>query len=318
MKKITFIDLFSGIWWFHIALKSVWWECVSACEIDKNARITYEYNFNHWDCNFFDNGFFFEDITKLKWNEFPDHDILCWGFPCQAFSIAGYRKWFEDERWNLFFDVARILKKKRPKVVFLENVKNLKSHDHWKTLATILDTLEHLWYYVKYDILNTYEYWDLPQNRERIYIVGFLNKYSYERFSFPEKIPLTKTIKDIIEDETDKNYFYEWKNLYVKIKDVVTNENSVYQWRRQYVRENKKWIFPTLTANMWTWGHNVPIVITQRWIRKITPRECLKIQWFPLNYKLPSISNWQLYKQIGNSVSVPVLQRICENILKAM
>ncbi|MGP1583293.1 MAG: DNA cytosine methyltransferase [Candidatus Altimarinota bacterium] len=318
MKKITFIDLFSGIGGFHIALKSVGGECVSACEIDKNARITYEYNFNHGDCNFFDNGFFFEDITKLKGNEFPDHDILCGGFPCQAFSIAGYRKGFEDERGNLFFDVARILKKKRPKVVFLENVKNLKSHDHGKTLATILDTLEHLGYYVKYDILNTYEYGDLPQNRERIYIVGFLNKYSYERFSFPEKIPLTKTIKDIIEDETDKNYFYEGKNLYVKIKDVVTNENSVYQWRRQYVRENKKGIFPTLTANMGTGGHNVPIVITQRGIRKITPRECLKIQGFPLNYKLPSISNGQLYKQIGNSVSVPVLQRICENILKAM
>lgn len=318
-KKFTFIDLFSWIWWFHIALKNIWWECVSACEIDKSARITYEYNFNDWNKNnLFNKWLFFEDITKLKWNEFPDHNILCWGFPCQAFSIAWYRKWFEDERWNLFFDVSRIIKKKKPDVIFLENVKNLKSHDNWKTFETIIDTLSHLWYFVKYEILNTYEYWNLPQNRERIYIVWFKNKESYDRFYFPKKTKLKVEIKDIIESNVDKSYFYEWKTLYNRIKDDIVKENVAYQWRRQYVRENKKWIFPTLTANMWTWWHNVPLILTKEWIRKITPKECFKIQWFPENYKLPWISNSQLYKQAWNSVSIPVLERIWENIIKAL
>jgi len=318
-KKFTFIDLFSWIWWFHIALKNIWWECVSACEIDKSARITYEYNFNNWNKeNFFNKWLFFEDITKLKWNEFPNHNILCWGFPCQAFSIAWYRKWFEDERWNLFFDVSRIIKEKKPDVIFLENVKNLKSHDNWKTFETILDTLSHLWYFVKYEILNTYEYWNLPQNRERIYIVWFKNKDSFKKFEFPKKIKLELEIKNILEDDIDKSFFYEWKTLYEKIKNDITKENVAYQWRRQYVRENKKWIFPTLTANMGTWWHNVPLILTKEWIRKITPKECFKIQGFPKDYKLPLISNSQLYKQAWNSVSVPVLERIWENIIKAL
>lgn len=318
-KKFTFIDLFSWIWWFHIALKNIWWECVSACEIDNSARITYEYNFNNWNKeNFFNKWLFFEDITKLKWDEFPNHNILCWGFPCQAFSIAWYRKWFEDERWNLFFDVSRIIKEKKPDVIFLENVKNLKSHDNWKTFETILDTLSHLWYFVKYDILNTYEYWNLPQNRERIYIVWFKNKDSFEKFEFPKKIKLEVEIKNILEDDIDKSFYYEWKTLYEKIKNDITKENVAYQWRRQYVRENKKWIFPTLTANMGTWWHNVPLILTKKWIRKITPKECFKIQGFPEDYKLPLISNSQLYKQAWNSVSVPVLERIWKNIIKAL
>jgi DNA (cytosine-5)-methyltransferase 1 len=319
-KRIfKFIDLFSWIWGFHIALKNVWWECVSACEIDKNARITYEYNFNNWKKdNLFNKWFFFNDITELSWNEFPEHDILCWGFPCQAFSIAWYRKGFEDWRWNLFFDVSRTIKNKQPKAIFLENVKNLKSHDDWKTFQTILDTLKHLWYHVKYEVLNTYEYWNLPQNRERIYIVWFREKEYYDKFSFPKKINLTKEIIHMLDKDVDKSFFYEWKPLYGKIKDDVNKENTAYQWRRQYVRENKKWVFPTLTANMWTWWHNVPIIYTKKWIRKLTPKECIRIQWFPENYKQPSISNWQLYKQAGNSVSVPVLERIWENIIKAL
>ena len=122
----------------------------------------------------------------------------------------------------------------------------------------------------------------------------------------------------MLDKDVDKSFFYEWKPLYGKIKDDVNKENTAYQWRRQYVRENKKWVFPTLTANMWTWWHNVPIIYTKKWIRKLTPKECIRIQWFPENYKQPSISNWQLYKQAGNSVSVPVLERIWENIIKAL
>ena len=316
--KFTFIDLFAWIWGFHIAFKNLWWEALSACEIDTNARITYEFNFND-DCkdNMFNNGLFLKDITKLSWYEIPSHDILCAWFPCQAFSIAWYRKGFKDERWNLFFDVAKIIKIHNPKVVFLENVKNLQSHDNWKTFKTIIETLKNLWYHVKYKILNSFEYGNIPQNRERIYILAFKDESAYNKFSFPSKTTLDKDIESVLEDKVDNSFYYNWKPLYERIKNYVNKKNTAYQWRRQYVRENKKWVFPTLTANMWTWWHNVPIVLVKNWTRKITPRECLKVQWFPSNYKLPSISNWQLYKQIWNSVSVPVIQRIWENILFA-
>jgi DNA (cytosine-5)-methyltransferase 1 len=317
-NKFKFIDLFAWIGGFHVAFHNLWWKCVSSCEIDKNARNTYEFNFKPKNKELFDNWYFFEDVTKLKWDEVLDHDILCWWFPCQAFSIAWNQKWFEDDRWNLFFDVARIVKKKKPKVVFLENVKNLTSHDKWNTFNVILDTLKNLWYHVKFQVLNTYEYWNVPQNRERIYIVWFKDKKSYNNFEFPWKINLDKKITDLLEKNVENTFYYNWKPLYDRIKDDVTNKNTAYQWRRQYVRENKKWLVPTLTANMWTWWHNVPIILVDDWIRKLTPKECIRFQWYPENYKFPSISNWQQYKQAWNSVSVPVIQRIWENIIKSL
>lgn len=316
-KKFTFVDLFAWIWGFHLAFNNLWWKCVSACEIDKNARNTYEFNYKKLNQELF-NGHFFEDITKLDWEEIKNHDILCGGFPCQAFSIAWYRKWFEDERWNLFFDVARIIKKKQPKIVFLENVKNLISHDSWNTFKVIIETLEKLWYHVKYQVLNTFEYWNVPQNRERIYIVWFKKKSWYEKFEFPNKISLDKKITDLLDKEVDSTFYYNWKPLYEKIKDDIKSKNTAYQWRRQYVRENKKWLVPTLTANMWTWWHNVPLILVNDWIRKLTPHECIRFQGFPDDFKFPSISNWQQYKQAWNSVSVPVIQRIWENIIKAI
>lgn len=318
MSSFKFIDLFAWIWGFHIALSNLWWKCVSSAEIDKNARKTYKNNFYKHNKELFDNNLFFDDVTKLSWEEIKDHNILCAGFPCQAFSIAWHRKWFEDDRWNLFFDVARIIKKKSPEVVFLENVKNLKSHDEWNTFKVILETLKDLWYYVHSEVLNSYEYWNVPQNRERIYIVGFKDKKAYDKFQFPKKIKLEKDIKSILEKNVDEKFYYNWKPLYDRIKDDVITENVAYQWRRQYVRENKKWVFPTLTANMWTWWHNVPIIYTKKWIRKITPKECLRVQGYPESYTFPDISNWQKYKQAWNSVSVPVLERIWKEIKKAL
>lgn len=317
-SKFSFIDLFAWIWWFHVAFNNLGGECVSSCEIDKNCRVTYEYNFKQGNSKLFDDWYFFEDITKLEWHEVKNHDILCGGFPCQAFSIAWNRKWFEDDRWNLFFDVARIIESKNPQVIFLENVKNLKSHDNGNTFKVILSKLKKLWYYIKYEVLNTYEYWNVPQNRERIYIVWFKDKKAYDKFQFPWKIKLEHSVINLLENNVDSNFYYNWKPLFEKIKDDIINKNSVYQWRRQYVRENKKWLVPTLTANMGTWWHNVPIVLVDDWIRKLTPKECIKFQGFPNDYKFPSISNWQKYKQAWNSVSVPVIQRIWKNILLAL
>lgn len=320
-KKDTlkFIDLFAGIWWFHIAFHNVGSDCVFSSEWDNNARKTYETNFKSLSPKLFESGNFSGDITKVDEKSMPDFDILTGWFPCQPFSIAGYKKWFHDEgRWDLFFDITRILKNKKPRAFLLENVKNLKTHDKWNTLKIIYQELESLGYHVTDKVLNSMEYWNLPQTRERIYIVWFLSNDAFRAFQFPEKIKLTKTIADCLEGNVDEKYYYNGKTLYEKIKDDIVKEDTVYQWRRQYVRENKSNVCPTLTANMGTGGHNVPIIKDKKWIRKLTPRECANFQGFPKDYILPNMADSALYKQFWNSVSIPVLQRIAENMLLAL
>jgi DNA (cytosine-5)-methyltransferase 1 len=314
----TFTDLFAWIWWFHIAFHNLWGKLVSAVERDKPARETYQANFFAWNEEVFLGGKFFEDITNIVPDQLPDHNILCAWFPCQSFSIAGYRKWFSDARWNVFFNLCDIIAHKKPEVIFLENVKNLKSHDEWKTFQIILETLESLWYHIKFQVLNCCEYGWIPQNRERIYIIWFRDKDACERFSFPDKIPLTLWVRDMLDTVNDPVYYYENSPLYPILKAEITDKNTSYQRRRKYVRANKSWVFPTLTANMGTWWHNVPLVLDKKWIRKLTPRECFRIQWFPEDFVLPNMWKSQLYKQAWNAVSVPVIQRIWVNVLKAI
>lgn len=311
--KFTFIDLFAGIGGFRIALQSLGGKCVFSSEWDANAQKTYFYNFGEIP---------YGDITKesIK-NCIPDgFDVLCAGFPCQAFSIAGYRKGFEDTRGTLFFDVAEIIKRKRPKAVFLENVKNLYTHDNGKTFAVIKATLEELGYVVYHKVMNSMEYANVPQNRERIFIVCFdpnLVK-NHHQFSFPERTELTHTIHDCIDPEiNDKALFYGAKFIhYEELKRDMVSMDTIYQWRRQYVRENKSNVCPTLTANMGTGGHNVPLILTKYGIRKLSPKECINFQGYPKEYQFPtSIANSAKYKQAGNSVVVPLITKVCQNII---
>lgn len=313
--SFKFIDLFAWVWGFHKALSQLWWECVFTSEIDINAKKTYEANYKESNPKLFSNWNFAWDITLQDEKTIPDHDILCAWFPCQSFSIAWYQKWFEDQRGTLFFDIIRILREKKTPIIFLENVKNLVSHAEWKTFKIMLQMLEDEWYYIHYKVMNSMEYWNIPQNRERIYIVWFRDKDKYDNFSFPEKIDLKTNFREILEHEVDEKYYYNWKPLFDKIKNDVNRLDRIYQWRRQYVRENKSWVCPTLTANMWMWGHNVPIILDKNWIRKITPREAFLIQWYPKDFVLPQIADSQLYKQAWNSVSVPVIKRVAEKLL---
>ncbi|HRX63487.1 MAG TPA: DNA cytosine methyltransferase [Candidatus Absconditabacterales bacterium] len=313
-----FVDFFAGVGGFHLALSRLGGQCVSVCEIDKKAMETYRLNFYEHNKELFDSGYFFEDITKLSGNEIPDHDIFCAGFPCQAFSIAGYRKGFEDDRGNLFFDVARIIEKKKPSVVFLENVKNLVSHDNGNTFKVIKETLVELGYYVHFKVLNSHQYGNVPQNRERIYIVGFRDKNAFNRFHFPSKIGLEVSFRDLLNEDAEEKYYYNNSHLYEKLVEGMKRYDTVYQWRRQYVRENKMGLCPTLTANMGTGGHNVPLIMDKKGIRKMTPRETFRMQGYPSNFKLPKLADSHLYKQAGNSVSVPVLERIGVSILEAI
>lgn len=312
--KIKTISLFAGVGGIDIGFEKNGFNTIFANDIDDFACKTYGVNF--------ENKLLCEDIKKIKTKDLPNFECLIGGFPCQAFSIAGYRKGFEDTRGTLFFEIVRILKEKKPNVVFLENVKNLVSHDNGKTFKKIIETLKELKYYVKYKILNACEYGNIPQNRERIYIVGFLNKKNYEKFEFPEPVKLEKKLKDVIDfnKKVDEKYYYtkeKYPKIMQKMKDFDDN-TTIYQWRRQYVRQNKNHLCPTLTANMGTGGHNVPLVITKFGVRKLTPKECFNLQGFPKNYKLPNIPTSQLYKQAGNSVCVTVIERIARNIKQAI
>lgn len=289
---------------------------VYANEFDKNARETYK--LNNPDVNL--DG---RDIHDVNPNEIPYADVIMGGFPCQAFSIAGYRKGFEDDRGDLFFELLKMISSKKPRVIFIENVKNLVSHDHGNTFKVIREALAVNGYYIKWKVLNGKDYGNVPQNRERIYVVGFNNKEDYLKFDFPEPIELKKSIKDVIDfnGQYDEKYYYRdgKQPFYDQLADSIDSQETVYQWRRKYVRENKAGVVPTLTANMGTGGHNVPLILTDsKEIRKLTPKETFNAQGYPKEFKLPDISNAQLYKQAGNSVVVPVINRIAENIVDVL
>ncbi len=307
------VDLFAGIGGIRLGFEKAGFSTVFANDFEAKCAETY-------NKNFITTKLVVEDITKISTKDIPDCDFVLGGFPCQAFSIAGYRHGFDDikGRGNLFFDIARIIKDKQPTGFLLENVKNLKSHDGGKTFAIIEQTLNELGYHIKSKVLNSMEYGNVPQNRERIYIVGFKDKKKTEEFEFPEPVKLTRTIKDILEKNVDEKYYYNGKPLYEKLKDDINEENQVYQWRRKYVRQNKKGVSPTLTANMGMGGHNVPIIFDGKGIRKLTPRECFRLQGFPDSYKLPNIADSALYKQAGNSVSTTVLERIRNQMAKVL
>ena len=315
--KFKFIDLFAGIGGFRLALQNLGGKCVFTSEWDENAKKTYRANFGETP---------FGDITKdYTKNYIPENfDVLCAGFPCQAFSIAGYQKGFHDTRGTLFFDLEKIIETKRPKAVFLENVKNLVSHDKGNTFKIIIEILEKKLGYKTYTkVLNSSTHANIPQNRERIFIVAFdpLQVKNHNKFTFPEPIPLTKTIHDILEKgkQSENLYYKEDHMYYSELKKTMTSKDTIYQWRRVYVRENKSNVCPTLTANMGAGGHNVPLVLDNYGIRKLTPKECFAFQGYPVDkYILPNIANSRLYMQAGNSVTTTLIERISEQIIKVL
>lgn len=311
-------SFFAGVGGIDLAFEQAGFNVIYANEIDEKAAKTYELNFNlKVDVR---------DIKDIEPSKLPDFNILVAGFPCQAFSIAGYREGFDDKkgRGNLFFDIINILEHKNVEVVFLENVKNLVSHDKGNTFKVIIRELERLGYFIKHKVLNGMEYGNIPQNRERIYIVAFKNKQAYERFEFPNKIDLTNRLDSVIdyENNVDNKYYYtqEKCSFFDELETKIIKHDTVYQWRRIYVRENQNNVCPTLTANMGMGGHNVPIIYTNsKKYRKLTPKECFNLQGYPKEYKLPEdIADSQLYKQAGNSVVVPVIRRIAEHIALAI
>lgn len=318
-NMMTVTGFFSGTGGIELGLAQTGrFRTVYANEWDTKASETYRLNFgdDHHVC---------EDINELDFTTLPESTLIGGGFPCQAFSVAGARQGFQDNkgRGNLFFRIAEAIEKKNPEVVFLENVKGLVGHDGGRTFTIILKQLEDLGYTTRWAVLNAKDYGNIPQGRERIYIVSFKDPHIAETFSFPEPIELTTRLEDVIdfEGQVDEKYYYTpQKNpkIWDTLAASITQEGVVYQWRRNYVRENKNKVSPTLTASMGTGGHNVPLVYTKHGIRKLTPRECFNLQGYPQDYKLPDQADSRLYKQAGNAVVVPVIRRIGEQICKTL
>ncbi len=319
MEKLKCASFFAGVGGIDLGFeKTGKFEVVYANEFDPYPVKTYEMNSGlKVDCRDI------HDVAPVDIKE-PVGVFLA-GFPCQAFSIAGYRKGFEDEKGRgiLFFELLRLIKDVKPAVLFLENVKNLKTHDNGNTYKAIMAALKNEGYFAGSYILNAMEYGNIPQNRERIYIIAFKDETKYKNFFDKELEPLKLTIRlnDIIDfncKQPEKYYYTEGKykgDIYEKLLAAMDDSNAVYQWRRKYVRKNMSGVIPTLTANQGEGGHNVCLIKTKYGIRKMTPHECFCAQGFPKDFKLPEdMAESRLYKQAGNSVCVSVIQRLAEKI----
>ena len=315
LSSYCFIDLFAGLGGFHLALESLGAKCVYANEWDTHAQEVYKSNFN-----IVPEG----DITKIDASTIPDHDILCAGFPCQAFSISGKRLGFQDSRGTLFFDVARIVREKKPKVVFMENVKNFAAHDDGKTIAVVKATMEELGYTFDYRVLNAVDY-GIPQKRERVYMVCFRNDIDKTNFMFPKPFELTKHVEDfLLEDESLVQHLYvERDDTYYSPKESEEYSNKAIrlgivnkggQGERIYSTKGIAITFSAYGGGVFakTGGY----LVNGR-PRKLHPRECARLMGFPDSYKL-SPKDSQSYKQFGNSIVVDVLQYIAIEIGKTL
>jgi len=311
-NKFKFIDLFAGTGAFTLALeKSNKFKCVFTNDMMECSKKIYELNNPT-------HTFTLKDLNTINVSDIPSHNLLCGGFPCQPFSIAGEKKGFDDKRSNVFWKIVEILEKHNPEIIILENVKNLKSHDKGNTYKIIEKKLQEIGYHIKTAILDTNKITNIPQHRERIYIIGFRDKEKYDKFNFEFQEKEQGKICDMLEESIDDKYYYSNRfKVFDEIEKGITkniSENVLYQYRRFYVRENKSNCCPTLTANMGGGGHNVPLLKDNKGIRKLTPRECFNLQGFPEDYKLPDVCDSALYKLAGNAVSVPVVNLIVNKL----
>ena len=307
-------SLFSGIGGIDLGFKQAGFDIVWANEFDKYAAETYRHNFGNEhlvEC----------DIKKVNPAKIPDFDVLVAGFPCQPFSVMGRQEGFNDPRGNLFFEIVRIAELKKPSIIFLENVSNLIEHDEGKTFLIVYNALAPLGYSVKYSVMDATEYGNVPQVRTRIFIVAFKDTEKCDNFIFPSKMQLNTKLNDILvrkEKHSSIYYYNETSPYYKDLKSVVKNKFAVYKIYDSGVSKKEHFICPTLTANMGTYPDRVPVIIDDFGIRKITPYECLALQGYPKEFKFPKIPMNSAYKQCGNSVVVPVIRRIAEQIKKVL
>lgn len=325
-NNLKFIDLFAGIGGFHIALSKYNASCVFASEKDKYAIETYKYNHLHTDK---ERGLLHGDITKINSDDIPAYDILCAGFPCQPFSISGNQLGFDDARGTMFFEVIRLIRGiergQRPSIIFLENVSNLKRHDEGQTLDRMRLELEGLGYTVFYDVLNASNF-GVPQSRKRIYFVAFHERFGEITFNFPSPEIKETHLRDVLENDVDESYNIvrndivfktdeEIHKLEVKKKNQpirIGTINKGGQGDRIYSIEGHA---ITLSAEGGGAGAKTGAYLVNGTVRKLTTRECLRVQGYPEDFKFPDVvTQNQRYKQLGNTVAIPVLESILGSI----
>lgn len=317
MKDFTFIDLFAGIGGFRLAMQGAGGRCVFSSEIDNYARKTYEANFGEVP---------FGDIKEINAEDVPDHDVLCAGFPCQPFSVAGGKEGFSDKkgRGNLFFDVLRIAEKKNPKAILLENVSNLEAHDGGRTLKVIVSSLETIGYKVFFKVLNSSKY-GLPQNRSRIYIVALKDSQKEGSFNFPDSFDKVVALKDLLDQDVKNVRVVERDDIEIK-KEYIPKRNIF----EEIELPNKLIRIGQINKGSQgeriysIYGHAITISTTHTGlylingkVRKLSPRECARVQGYPESFRIV-VSNTQAYKQFGNSVSIPVVEAMAKQIVKIL
>lgn len=308
---LTIADFYCGVGGiglgFHLTGK---FQTVYAIDSDPHCKMVYDVN-NSIKCTL-------QDINTVDTRDIPQIDVLCAGFNCQPFSIAGERRGFDDPRTNSLLKIFDIIRVKQPRCVFLENVKGIITHDNGKTFQSILDKLkESGMEYIFWTTCNTCTHTNIPQNRERVFITAFRNKVT--SFEFPETISKLNPWREYLEPNSlDKYYYKPSSAIYSRLLTGMTNPESIYQYRRGIVRENKSEVCPTLVATMGTGGHNVPLIIDDKGIRKLTPRECFNLQGFPSTFILPKMADSHLYKQAGNTVTIPLIQIIANSIARVL
>ena len=304
VAKFRFIDLFAGIGGIRIPFEELGGNCVFSSEWDKYSQITYEANFGETPHG---------DITKINEKDIPKHDLLVGGFPCQAFSQAGLKKGFQDTRGTLFFDIARILKFHKPKAFLLENVKHLKGHDNGKTFKTIMNVLRDIGYQtIEYKVLNARDF-GVPQNRERIFIFGYID---FVFFEFPTPSNVTTKVGDILDDDVPDKYTISDKMWNSAIRRKENNRKRGYGFGFSLFNKDSAYT-STISARYYKDGSEIWINQEPKNPRMITPNEARKLQGFPEGFQIP-VSNVQAYKQFGNSVSVPVIRAIAKQIVKLL
>lgn len=308
--KFKFIDLFAGIGGIRIPFQELGGECVFSSEWDKFSQKTYRVNFGETPAG---------DITKINATDIPDFDILLGGFPCQPFSQAGLHKGFSDTRGTLFFEIERIIQEKRPKAFLLENVKQLKGHDGGRTFAVIMEHLKALDYHAEARILKAADF-GVPQIRERIYIVGFDKRRfhllgDYE-FPYPEPSGIKTRVGDILESNVDDKYTISDRLWEGHIRRKEDNKKKGKGFGYSLFTEDSPYT-STISARYYKDGSEILIAQDGKNPRKLTPRECARLQGFPDTFVIP-VSDAQAYKQFGNSVAVPVVRAIAKNIIQEL
>lgn len=306
------VSLFCGIGGIDIAFRKNGCEIVWANDNDKFACDTYRYNFP-------ETKIVETDIRTIDVESIPECDMILAGFPCQPFSVCGKQKGFEDKRGNLFFEIGKIIDSKQPSIVFLENVANLVNHDSGKTFNVIHNELAGRGYYIRYIVADACEYGNIPQHRTRTYIIAFKDELQCQDFSFPDKIKLTRRINNILDfsAKVDESFYYSPQDRrFNRLHKAIIDSEQIYRFSDYGIQASRDGISFTLKANMGTFGARIPIIKDHFGIRNITPKECLALQGFPENFLFPlTVPQHEQYKQAGNTVCIPVVQRIASALL---